>query len=77
MMSLARPFKVQNGTYFSLNHSKDVNYPTKGAMVRPCILAGVEGFTLCKDDLHPFHNYHAIFEVAVKFSTVLFLIQVV
>ncbi len=27
MMNLTRPFKIQNGAYFSLSHSKDVNYP--------------------------------------------------
>jgi hypothetical protein len=27
MMSLPRPFEIQNGMDFSLSHSKDVNYP--------------------------------------------------
>jgi hypothetical protein len=35
---------------FSLSHSKDVNYPKQGVMVRPCIsvMASVEGFALAK-----------------------------
>jgi hypothetical protein len=27
MMHLAKPFEIQNGVDFYLNHSKDVNYP--------------------------------------------------
>jgi hypothetical protein len=30
MMSLARPFKIQNGMDFSLSHLMVVNYPKKG-----------------------------------------------
>jgi hypothetical protein len=55
-------------------------YPKKGAMVKPCIsvVVDVEGFTLRKDDLRPFHSHHAVFEAAVEFSiSVSFLVQVV
>jgi len=60
MMNLARPFEIQNGVDFSLSHSEDVNYQTKGAMVRPYIVVDVEGFALCKDGLHPFHSSYAV-----------------
>jgi hypothetical protein len=53
---------------FSLSHSKDMNYPKeKTIMVRPCIsvVANVEGFTLYKDGLHPFHIHYVVFEVIV------------
>jgi hypothetical protein len=67
MMSLARSFKIQNGMNFSLNHSEHVNYPKQGTMVKPCILvvAGVEGFAPCKDNLHPFHSHYANLEAVV------------
>jgi hypothetical protein len=67
MMNLARPFKIQNGMDFSLSHLEDVNYPKQGTMVRPFILVmvNVEGFAFCKDNLCPFRNHYAIFEVVI------------
>jgi hypothetical protein len=65
MMSLARPFEIQNGTNFFLSHSKDVNYPKKGVMVRPCIsvVASIERFALCKVGLRLFHNHYVVFDI--------------
>ncbi len=80
MMSLTRPFKIQNGMDFFLNHLEDVNYPKKGAMVRPCIsvVVGIEGFALCKNNLHPFCSYHVVFKVVIQFSIfVLLLVQTI
>jgi len=59
MMSLARPFEIQNGTNFFKNHLEDANYPKKGLMVKPCILvvATVERFALCKDNLCPLCSF--------------------
>ncbi len=78
MMSLARPFKIQNGMDFSLSHLMVVNYPKKRCKVRPCVsvMAAVEGFTLCKDNLRPFHSHYSILEIIVPFSlSILFLVQ--
>jgi hypothetical protein len=49
-------------------------------MVKPCILvvASVEGFAPCKDDLCPFHSHYANLEATIYFSIfVLFLVQTV
>jgi hypothetical protein len=49
-------------------------------MARPYILvvANIEGFALCQDNLHPFCNHHAIFEVVVQFLIfILLLIQTI
>jgi len=46
-------------------------------MVRPCFLvvATIERFALCKDNLCPFHSHYAIFEIFVQFLIfVLFLV---
>jgi hypothetical protein len=66
-MSLARPFEIQNEIYYFLNHSKDMSYPKKSAMVTPYILvvANVERFAPCKNGLCPFCNHYAIFEAAI------------
>ncbi len=76
MMSLARPFEIQNGADFSLSLSKDMSYPKirYKYMARPCILvlANVEGFALCKDNLYPFCSHYAVLEVAVEFSISIF-----
>jgi hypothetical protein len=68
MMSLTRPFKIQNETAFSLSHLKDMSYPKKGTMVRPCIsiVINVKGFGLCKDNLCPF------FAIIMQFLKLLF-----
>jgi len=80
MMSLARPFKIQNGVDFSLSHSEDANYPKQSTMVKPCILveAGVEGFASYKDGLDPFRNHYVVLEATVQFlMSVLFLVQAI
>jgi hypothetical protein len=79
-MSLARPFKIKNSAEFSLNHSKDMNHPKKGAIIRPCIsiVADIEKISPCKNSLHPFRNHYAILKVVIHFSIfVSFLVQVV
>jgi hypothetical protein len=50
-MSLARPFEIQNGMDFSLNHLEDANCQKKSAMVQPCILfmVDIERIIACKD----------------------------
>jgi len=73
-------FQNPKWTKLFLNNSVDVSYQKKGVMVRPCILVvvDVERFTLCKDDLSPFHSHYAILEVIVEFSiSILFLVQIV
>ncbi len=80
MMSLTKPFEIQNGADFSLSHLKDMNYQKKGVMVKPCILVvvGVERFAPCKDDLCPFSNHYVIIETIFQFLiSILFLVQVV
>ncbi len=44
-------------------------------MARPCILvvANVEGFALCKDNLYPFCNHYAVLEVAVEFLIYIYI----
>ncbi len=52
----------------------------QGAMVKLCvsIVAGVERFAPCKDDLCPFHNHYVVLEANVQFSLfVLFLVQAI
>jgi hypothetical protein len=77
MMSLTRPFEIQNGADFSLSLSKDMSYPKirYKYMARPCILvvANVEGFALCKDNLYPFCNHYAVLEVAVEFLIYIYI----
>jgi hypothetical protein len=80
MMNITKPSEIQNGADFSLSHLEDMSYPRKGAMVRPCILvvASVEGFTPCKNDLRPFCNHYVVFETVLQFLiSILFLVQVV
>jgi hypothetical protein len=57
-----------------------MSYPRKGAMVKPCIsvVASVEGFTPCKNDLHPFCNHYVVFETVLQFLiSILSLVQIV
>jgi len=51
MMSLTRPFEIQNGMDFSLSHLEDVNCPKKSAMVGPCnlFMVDIERIIDCKD----------------------------
>jgi hypothetical protein len=47
-------------------------------MARPYIsvVADVEGFALCKDNLQPFRSHYAILKAAIEFSIfILFLVQ--
>jgi hypothetical protein len=52
----------------------------QSATIKPYIsvVDNVERFVLCKNDLHPFHSHHAIFETTIQFSIfILLLVQAI
>ncbi len=80
MMNLARPFKIQNGMDLPWTISRMWGIQKQSAMVKPCIsvMANIERFSLCKNNLRLFHSHHVIFEVAIQVSIfVLILVQAV